>query len=609
MNFFWDSSLYHKNLELFKNRFPQISIDSKFLDINYLAENSKLVVEASKDGNITAKDGSIYLHSKYNPIREAETLLKDVNSQTESVVFFSSGLGYAPILCAEKFPDAGIILIEPDSTRLLESFALLNWAPLLKNPKLIIAPECPPETAASLCFTFSNNPLFIKNKTWENLNTQYFTSLDLVIESRKQKDDINTNTLEKFSKLWANNCFRNLDQYKKCSGIIPLKNKTDLPFVILAAGPSLQNVLPYLKQIKNKSIIVCVETALHACLRAGVEPDFTVLVDPQYACYCHIKKLKSPDTILITESAAYPSVFRFDCKEILLIGSLFPVGKYFESILGTKGQLAAGGSVATTCWEFAKFCGSKEIYIAGMDLGFPFLQTHIKGSQFEELSHATSTRFLTAQTKDVSSLYSVNSSLETDYQGSTILSDRRMDFFADWFKRNVNFAKESNIKTFCLTKESRKISGIEYYNFEDFLNKPEPENFTQKKQSFMSIATDKCNRPDETYCNMFDSTYKDFIFAMEELNKLAVQGIKLSQKAIQERGLNKNTIIQLDSIDSNILKSKSKNAAALVFPTDRQLQEKARHLPNDERCFQFHYSKLVYSELLKATEQFLKKIR
>ena len=125
----------------------------------------------------------------------------------------------------------------------------------------------------------------------------------------------------------------------------------------------------------------------------------------------------------------------------------------------------------------------------------------------------------------------------------------------------------------------------------------------------MSIATDKCNRPDETYCNMFDTTYKDFIFAMEELNKLAVQGIKLSQKAIQERGLNRNTIIQLDSIDSNILKSKSKNAAALVFPTDRQLQEKARHLPNDERCFQFHYSKLVYSELLKATEQFLKKIR
>ena len=77
-------------------------------------------------------------------------------------------------------------------------------------------------------------------------------------------------------------------------------------------------------------MIVCVDTALHACLKQNVEPDFIILTDPQYYASLHLEFLSSPSSILITEIAAYPSVLRFRCKETVLYSSMFPIGQFFE---------------------------------------------------------------------------------------------------------------------------------------------------------------------------------------------------------------------------------------------------------------------------------------
>ena len=108
----------------------------------------------------------------------------------------------------------------------------------------------------------------------------------------------------------------------------------------LASGISNAN----LAEIKKRCLLICVDTALRACLRVGVQPDFIVLVDPQYWNIRHLDNCAAPDSVLITELAAYPAVFRFRCREIVLCSSLYPVGAYFERICGTKGALGAGVS-------------------------------------------------------------------------------------------------------------------------------------------------------------------------------------------------------------------------------------------------------------------------
>ncbi len=169
---------------------------------------------------------------------------------------------------------------------------------------------------------------------------------------------------------------------------------------------------------------MCVETALHTLLRAGLQPDFVFLTDPQFWAYRHIAGLAAPESFLITELSAYPSVFRFKCRKILLCGSQFPVGQYFEKKLGLNpGDLGTGGSVASSAWNFARFCGAGEIYTAGMDFAFPNKQTHIKGSSAEQTYHTISSRLSAPDRFTAASLYSANATPGKDYNGEAVLTD------------------------------------------------------------------------------------------------------------------------------------------------------------------------------------------
>lgn len=192
-------------------------------------------------------------------------------------------------------------------------------------------------------------------------------------------------------------------------------------------------------------------------MRAGVESDFVILSDPQYYCFEHIEFLSSPSSILLTEIAAHPEVFNFKCRERVLFSSMFPVGAYFEARLGIKGVLRAGGSVATSAWDFARYSGAREIFIAGMDLGFPGSATHIAGSSFEEGLNRSSVRTCPAEIGSVRYLMSASPYYARDVCGRPLLSDEKMRLFAWWFETNALLARERGIATFTLTDESLGI--------------------------------------------------------------------------------------------------------------------------------------------------------
>ncbi|MBQ1593198.1 MAG: hypothetical protein II077_14285, partial [Treponema sp.] len=74
--------------------------------------------------SVPAKQPAISLHSKYNPEREAEQLVKEFSKNDfDAAVFLGFGLGYAPIAFAEKNPSTPLILIENNPLFL---FAALN---------------------------------------------------------------------------------------------------------------------------------------------------------------------------------------------------------------------------------------------------------------------------------------------------------------------------------------------------------------------------------------------------------------------------------------------------------------------------------------------------
>lgn len=611
------NSIWNKNCALFKKRFPSLAaiLSSSLADFEASGVQKSalpIVVTEAKNKSPTAAlmldQKEIALHSKYNPEREAEQLIAAYPPSCKGAVFFGAGLGYAPVAFAKKHPEAPIILIEPTKEILFTAFFYVDWECVLLHNSVIFAIDATRDEAFQLLAQYKASSLHIFSSKAELLaNNDYFAALEEKIRNNAQKEEINTNTQEKFAHLWLTNTCKNLSLLPALDGVQKyfLQNGAsapELPFVILAAGPSLETVLPHLSELKKRCILICVDTALHALLRYGVEPDFIVLVDPQYVCALHLEFLRAPSSVLITESAAWPAVFRFECKETVLCSSLFPIGKYFEARLGKKGDLGAGGSVTTTAWDFARKCGAKKIYIAGMDLGFPKKQTHIRGSQFEERAHRCSVRTKPAETESTTTLFTAHPSFQTDYEGRPLLTDKRMSLFSWWFETSCATAQKDGQETYTLTKESLAIKGIQVASLEALLKEP---CRLQERETFFAAAHQNAQTLQEKNSaqKKFNECLKDFLHTLDTLLSLSKTGVRLCNKALQDSFLSAELASRLEKIDKEILTSKAKEAAALVFPTERQLEKKAALIP-ESHLKPVLYSRLIYEEISKAVKEY-----
>jgi len=488
------NSIWNNNLKLFNSRFPDLFniLEETFQITSFNLETQlpSLLIQTAKNGEVTASDNGKLLHSAYNPSREAHNsvFIPEVQEKS-SIVFYGMGIGYhlveAAKLILQNSNKKKLIVVEPNLEYFLASLQLIDWTEIFKVEKLVLAINCPAESVLPLIedTTTINTTLqgvsdafYFDIASFTQNNQQYFECVKTIISRNKHKNEINAATTKKFGKLWSNNCKKNAKYTNQLEFINIYKNKfIDIPFVIVAAGPTLQKNLINLKKIyeskksKNKEvIIVCVETALKILLKNKINPDFIILTDPQFWAYRHIAGAQAPESVLITELSTYPSVFRFNCKKIVLCASQFPNGKEIEQKAGFSteqiGDLGSGGSVASCCWNFAVFAGAKQIYLMGLDLSFPGGQTHIKGSSAEQTWHTKSNRLANSDKFTTELLHNANVSLGTNYNNAPVLTDSRMKMFAWWFESRL--ASLPQIKTYTFSKEGLKIPGIEYIDFE-----------------------------------------------------------------------------------------------------------------------------------------------
>ena len=306
------------------------------------------------------------------------------------------------------------------------------------------------------------------------------------------------------------------------------------------------------------------------------------------------------------------SVFRFKCKEKILCSSLYPIGKFFEKFCEEKGIIGAGGSVATTAWDFARYCGCPEIFVAGLDLGFPDNKTHAKGSLFEEKSHASSNRIKNVETASSFALHSAPTVIAKDYRGESVLTDTRMSLYSWWFESKV--AAYPMQPTYSLTHKSSYIPGIRPFNLSDLINRPILEkereqfffNMTAKKDSFdkdFNLRKERLNKGKES-----------LLVGLTNLQRKANIGLNICDEMLKKIGsdyFTKNmeaAINQLEQIDRTIVSSDISEIASFVFPSEKQLEKlyEDENIDCNSNSSIFIKSKIIYRELISSVKIYLK---
>jgi len=544
---------YSQNRAILEQRFPGIE---KKLDRS--PEKETQTVQTS-DGMVSMKYGGTWIHSSRAPRLEAQRLVEtSIPGKCPFCLIYGFGLAYHLEEFQKNHPATPYAVVEPDTALFNYALGLRDYSGIFLDPRFSLALGASPEAMPAL---LENQPhrniqVFMLRSV-VSLNREYFAGCDRVVQEFLARKEINVNTLNKFSRLWVSNICRNLPLTARYPGVSTLNNSfTGFPALLLAAGPTLEEVLPLLKDLRRRMVVVCVDTALKACLSVGVEPDFLILTDPQYWNSRHLDRCRTSRSILISDVSTYPSVLSDFKGAAFFCSTPFPLGQYFESRSGIKGKLKSGGSVATAAWDFIRCCGMTEIYCAGLDLSFPDGETHYRGSTFEERVHGNSLRLSPVETPSWLSLMGGNPYKAENEMGDDVLTDQRMKIYIRWFEEQMKTFP--HIRTSRLSRRGVAIQGMDCSDPDTLQAFPEiREKIDAKLDELKKI-------PSGTSPESLNLALSSLLEELDDLIRLTGEGMNISAK-LKSGSSGPDLLNRLNSIDRAILNRESREMAGFIL--------------------------------------------
>jgi hypothetical protein len=263
--------------------------------------------------------------------------------------------------------------IEPEPAPLASRLAHEDLSVCLSDPRVFVSLGAPP---ASVLRRLNRELAWVDNARALPLPTRHhgaearWQPLLVATLARIQQRWQNVLTDLRLSPVrWENTC-ANLPAFLAAPGIDALAGAfAGTPLVLVAAGPSLDDALPFLRRIAPHALIVTGNTSFRALASHGLSPHLTVTVDPFPSTDLGYSGQPLGDTHLVSPVFAYPGVHR------RFTGRMF--GLTDESLLLARLRAAAGlppppallgeATVSATIINLAAYLGCDRVVFVGQD--------------------------------------------------------------------------------------------------------------------------------------------------------------------------------------------------------------------------------------------------
>lgn len=230
----------------------------------------------------------IYYHSKYNPLQEAKALIeKEVNVETEYVLFIGLGLGYGVQELISEYSKVKISIFEPNLEVLKYFLEHFNLSQIKTNKLDCIYDDINEVTRNSkLIEVLANkNSKIIVHPLYLRLYSKELKILTEELKKFLESKKSSTITDLAFQLRWLENSIVNFNEVIKSPNLfedIDLTQFKDKPALIVAAGPSLDLEIDKIKQIKSekRAYIFAVGSAVNALIANDIIPDALFSYDP-----------------------------------------------------------------------------------------------------------------------------------------------------------------------------------------------------------------------------------------------------------------------------------------------------------------------------------------
>ncbi len=338
-------------------------------------------IETAKSGVSTMKINDFYIHSKYDPIKEAEKFITNNYKLGKTIILYGYGLGYIveSYKEARKFQEK-IIVIDPFLKIEKKNEHNIFYLDGGRNTELTN------DLNAILNDKDTGNTEIICSPNYRNIDEKKYAEIYEMISNILKAKIINYNTILSMAWTWYENFLDNLKYTFHDETITSLFNQYTCPVIVVAGGPSLTKQLPLLKSIKGKCVILCAGSTIRTLLKHDIEPDYIVNVDGGQKNLLHFETLQNShinyiyglqSTKGIRENFKGNSFYFSPISEPL---SKTFIKKYMPSIRKIEG----GVSVATYTLAIASYISGGPIALIGQDLAYTNNSSHADGNVQQE---------------------------------------------------------------------------------------------------------------------------------------------------------------------------------------------------------------------------------
>lgn len=539
--------LYSKNLKFFEQYLRSIH---EIITSETSIFPSKIEILGDENNVFVSNNNSkCYLHSVYNVDTEIDRMFSEIDKNSERIIIFGLGLGYGIDYIYNNFPKLKrIIIIEPDLNVFKETLNFVNMEEMLvklKNVTLIINKS--PEEAfnilwASLKERIMEKVELVYNISYRTLYEGYFEKISNYLKEYIQNTLIATATDDAFSKSWITNVFKNL----KFNGIpieIFFYRINRVPAIIVSAGPSLNQNIQYLKDIKDRALIIAVGSAIKILDTHGITPHFRFAFDGNLTEKKVFEEIDTEACPLIYGSELYNEILpEYKGQKIKFILDLDFISRYIHKELGEENHLIASGfSVANVALDAVIKMGFTKVIFMGQDLSYTNGQLYAKGSALGN--------------KDID--FKDEMYIRTnDMNGNEVYTTKQFMGMKNLFESIIE--KSNNVEFINATAEGLHIKGTVDKRIEDVINEDLLNEFNLTKE-IKSIADNFSNESNGNKIKKILSTLLIEVNELIDNNNERLKKLKKINRYIEKDIKNEKVAMELEYI--NIFEEKLKESS------------------------------------------------
>lgn len=384
------------NINILKSSYPDIWDQIKQFEDK---ENRLLTeIEETRNGDktlaITKDDRKVYLHSKYNPIREAETIVESLSNIDENtnIIFYGTGLGYHIQLILEEYKDIKYYIYEPVPEILYAFLSNVNIKKLKPNRLMGISTNFDGNSIDKFVdrnrdkITIVELPSHKQNFIGEN---SIFNRM-MLNAVKDKRNSLAANY--KFQRRWIINSMKNLKEVLSTPNIIvekagQFKGKTA---IIAAAGPSLNDEIENLRYIKENGLayILSVGSAINTLIHNNIYPDAACTYDPMVFNQNVFKTTKekgiSEIPMIFGSSVGYETLENYPGDKYHMITSQDTVAGYFLKDEAGKdiNIVQDAPTIAVVTLQLLYTLGFSNIILVGQNLAYRGKERHSEGVSY-----------------------------------------------------------------------------------------------------------------------------------------------------------------------------------------------------------------------------------